>query len=55
MGEIEVDPSLALNHMGGQNIGDRQSSRHGSRQGSRKSGRKSAGSKRKSAQVCMDR
>mmetsp|Transcript_13077 Transcript_13077/g.21405 ORF Transcript_13077/g.21405 Transcript_13077/m.21405 type:complete len:993 (-) Transcript_13077:448-3426(-) len=46
--ELEVDPSLALNHMGGQNIGDRQSSRHGSRSGSRKSGRKSAGQKRKS-------
>jgi len=47
-GEVEVDQSLALNHMGGQSMGDRQSSRHGSRQGSRKSGRKSAGQKRKS-------
>lgn len=44
---LEVDPTLALNHMGGQSMGDRQSSRHGSRQGSRKSGRKSAGKQRK--------
>jgi kinesin family protein 3/17 len=50
-GEIEVDPTLALNHMGGQNMGDRQSSRHGSRSGSRKSGRKSAGTKRKNHNV----
>ena len=52
---LEVDPTLALNHMGGQSMGDRQSSRHGSRQGSRKSGRKSAGKQRKKSSVSMPR
>jgi hypothetical protein len=43
-GEVEYDPSLVLNHVGGA-VGDRQSSRHGSRQ----KNRSGSGKRKKSA------